>query len=97
VAIVFAASSIEQPSDVEKIMRRFSFGLLCAALIACVGFGLAGCSSSEPAASGKMTEKMSTDKMGSDKMGSDKMGSDKMGSDKMSSDKMGSDKMGDGK
>jgi pentapeptide MXKDX repeat protein len=87
----------------EKIMRRFSFGLLLSALVACVGLGIAGCSSSEPAASGKMgSEKMSTDKMGSDKMGSDKMGdgkmgSDKMGSGKMGTDKMGSDKMGDGK
>jgi pentapeptide MXKDX repeat protein len=82
----------------EKIMRRFSFGLLLTALVAGVGLGIAGCSSSEPAASGKMgSEKMSTDNTGADKMGSDKMGDGKMGSDKMGSDKMSSDKMGSGK
>jgi pentapeptide MXKDX repeat protein len=93
--------------NLEKIMRRFAVCLSCVALAASVALGVAGCSSSEPAAGGKMetqkmnsgdmSNKMSSDKMGTEKMGSDKMGSDKMGSDKMGSDKMGSDKMGDGK
>jgi pentapeptide MXKDX repeat protein len=88
----------KQPSDLEGIMRRLSFGVSCAALVACVGLGIAGCGSSETPAGGKMaTEKMTTDKMGSDKMSSDKMSSDKMGTGKMGSDKMGSDKMGSDK
>jgi pentapeptide MXKDX repeat protein len=99
VAFVVATPSAKTPSRKWRAtMRRLVLGLSCAALVACVGFGIAGCDSSETGKGGKMgTEKMSSDKMSGGKMDSDKMGSDKMGSDKMSSDKMSADKMGSDK
>jgi hypothetical protein len=101
-----AAFSMVTDSEPERLMRRFSLALLCAALVALVGLGVSGCNS-DSGTGGKMetqkmsSEKMSADKMDSGKMDSGKMGSEKMDSDKMGSkmgtDKMGTDKMGDGK
>jgi pentapeptide MXKDX repeat protein len=65
-------------------LLRAAFGI---ALLLGLGWGVVGCTSSQPAEK----DKMSKDKMMDDKK--DKMMDDKMGKDKMTDDKMGKDKM----
>jgi hypothetical protein len=75
-------------------MLRLLRTVLCVALLACLSWGILGCSSSQSPDKDRMgrDRTMMDDKMGKDRMADDKMGKDRMMDDKMGKDRMAAEK-----